>query len=249
MVSVKRTKQLITMLVIALLIVSVALKVSAGLTLQASALDTAMSGLQMDYIGIPMAAADNWQVGAAKLLDALVLPLLALLIAISFVGALAGFDIREKVTRAKIRNLRRHAILVPFNSYAEELAAELSKRGIKSVVLAKTKKGLTKAMEAGLIGVVGDIDEPETFSAAGIASAEFVVACDYDDMKNAITAITARSKSASVKVISVVNDSENQDKMMSLKIDAVVAPELSAGQDIADEIVKNAFVRSWRKEA
>ncbi len=249
MVSVKRTKQMLILMVAALLIVSVILKVSAGVPLPAASLDTAMSGLQMDYTGISLAAANHWQVGVAKILDALVLPLLALLIAIAFVGALAGFDIKERIARARIRSLKGHAILVPFNSYAEELARELSKQGIKSVVLAKTKKGLGKAIEAGLIGVIGDVDEQETFSAAGIERAEFVVACDYDDMRNAITAITARSKSAGVKVISVVNDSENQDKMMSLKVDAVVAPELSAGEDIADEIVKNAFVRSWRKEA
>jgi voltage-gated potassium channel Kch len=249
MVSVKRTKQMLALMIVGMLFVSIVLKASAGVPLPAAALDTAMSGLQMDYIGLSIANVHYWQVGVAKILDALVLPLLAILIAMVFVGALAGFDIKERMARARIRGMKGHAIIVPFNSYAEELAGELSRQGIKSVVLAKTKKGLARATEAGYIGVVGDIDEPETFAAAGISRADFVIACDYDDMRNAITAITARSKSAGVKVISVVNDSENRDKMVSLKVDAFVAPELAAGEDIADEIVRSAIVRSWRKEA
>ena len=71
-----------------------------------------------------------------------------------------------------------------------------------------------------------------------------MVACDWDDMKNAIVAITARSKASSgAKVITVVNDSENQDKMTSLKVDAFVTPEIAAGKEIADRIIKNVFAR------
>lgn len=249
MVSVKRTKQMLTAIIALLLISSFLLKVSAGIGAPTAAIDTVMSGLQMDYTGLSFLAADSWQVGIAKVLDAFILPLLAILIATVFVSALAGFDIKEKLSQSKIRGMKRHAILVPFNSYSELLSKELSRQGISSVVMAKTKKGLARATEMGLIGVIGDIDEPETFEAAGIDRAEFVIACDNDDMKNAITSITARSRSRGVKVISVVNDSENQDKMASLKVDAFVAPEIAAASDIADSIVKNAVVRQMPKES
>ena len=248
MVSVRQTKRILAVIISALFIVSVLLKINAGIGPIPSLLDTAMSGLQMDYIGLSLASEVYWQVLVAKVLDAVILPLLALLIATIFVGALDNLDIREKIARSRIGGMRGHAILVPFNSYAEEIAKSLSGQGIKSVVMAKTKKGLARALERGLPGVVGDTDEPDSFVAAGIDRAAFVVACDYDDMRNAITTITAKAKSKSVKVISLVNDSGNQDKMKILKVDAFVTPELAAGEDIADAIVKNAIARSWTKE-
>jgi Trk K+ transport system NAD-binding subunit len=146
-----------------------------------------------------------------------------------------------------VRGLHDHAIIVPFNSYAEEIAKSLAEQGIKSVIMAKSKKGLAKVMEKRLVGVVGDIDEPDSFTAAGIERAAYVIACDYDDMKNAIITITAKSKSRDVKVISLVNDASNADKMRILKVDAFVTPEIAAAGDIADSIVKNAFVRGYTK--
>ena len=115
---------------------------------------------------------------------------------------------------------------MPFNGYGKELAQRLGAEGIRPVVLAKTRKGLAEATELGLMGVIGDIDDPDSFAAAGIDRASYVVACDWDDMRNAIVAITARSWGEhGVKVVSVVNDPENEDKMRILKVDAVVMPE------------------------
>ncbi len=247
MVSIRQTKQLLTGIILSLFVISVLLKIGAGIGPAAALVDTAMSGLQMDYIGISLTTAVHWPVIVAKLLDSLILPLLAILIAMAFVSALDSFDIRERIARSKIKGMKGHVIIVPFNSYAEEIAKSLSEQGIKSVVMAKTKKGLSKAIEKGWIGVIGDIDERDSFTAAGIDTAGFVVACDYDDTRNAITAITAKAKSKSIKVISVVNDAANEDKMRSLKVDAFVTPELAAGDDIAEAIVKNAFVKAWSK--
>jgi voltage-gated potassium channel len=248
MASVKRTKQLLAIIIVALIAASVAIKVASGIGVQASVVDTLMSGLQMDYIGISLAAAASWPVMAAKVLDAAVLPLLAILIATVFVQALDSFDIRERIARSRIGTMKGHAIIVPFNGYAKEIAQRLGEQGIRSVVVAKTRKGLAEAAELGLVGVLGDIDEPDSFVAAGIERAAFVVACDWDDMRNAIVAITARSKSLGAKVITVVNDSENQDKMAILKVDAFVTPELAAGKEIADRIIRNVFSRPRAKE-
>ena len=52
MVSVKQTKQVLAVTIVALLIASMAIKMGAGVGVPASVLDTFMSGLQMDYIGL-----------------------------------------------------------------------------------------------------------------------------------------------------------------------------------------------------
>ncbi len=243
MVSVKKTKQLLVIIIVALLAASMLIKVTAGIDIPQSVLDTFMSGLQMDYIGISLPLAAQGTVLVAKVLDAAVLPLLAILIATVFVEALDSFDIRERIARSRIRGMKGHVIIVPFNGYAKELAARLAEEGIKSVVLAKGRKGLAEAADLGLFGVIGDINEPDSFEAAGIGRAAYVVACDWDDMKNAIVAITAKSRLGRVKVITVVNDPENEDKMRSLKVDAMVTPEIAAGKEIADKIIKNVFAR------
>jgi hypothetical protein len=248
MASVRRTKQLLVIIIVAIILASMAIKVASGIGIQASVLDTLMSGLQMDYTGISATAAAHWTVLVSKLLDAAVLPLLALLIAMVFVQALDSFDIRERIAMSRIRSMKGHVVIVPFNGYAEDLAKRLGEQGMKSVVMAKTRKGLAEATELGLVGVVGDIDEADSFVAAGIERAAFVVACDWDDMRNAIVAITAKSKAPAVRVITVVNDSENQDKMASLRVDAFVTPEMAAGREIAERIIKGAYARPRLKE-
>ena len=129
-----------------------AIKVVAGIGFQASVIDTLMSGLQMDYTGLSTGAVAQWTVLVAKVLDAAVLPLLALLIAMVFVQALDSFDIRERIARSRIRSMKGHAVIVPFNGYAEELAERLAEQGIKSVVMAKDRKELAEATELGLMG-------------------------------------------------------------------------------------------------
>jgi voltage-gated potassium channel Kch len=243
MVSVKQTKQLLVIIIAALLVASVAIKIGGGVAPQAAVLDTLMSGLQMDYIGFSTTAAAHWTVLTAKVLDAAVLPLLAILIATLFVEALDSFNLKERIARGRIRGMRGHVIIVPFNGYGRELAQRLGEQGIRTVVLAKTRKGLAEATELGLMGVIGDIDDPDSFVAAGIGRAAYVVACDWDDMRNAIVAITARSGAPGVKVVAVVNDPEDEDKMRILKVDALVTPELAAGKEIADRIIKNVFSR------
>jgi voltage-gated potassium channel len=248
MVSIKRTEQTLAAIVVLLFGISFMLKLAGGIDPGAALLDTVLSALQMVYSGIALTAANNNLVIVAKFLDALILPLLAVLLATIFAGVLGGFSLEERLSRGRVDKMKDHVIIVPFNSMARELAKGLRDEKIQSVVMVKNRKEMEEVAKAGMVGMIGDTDEPDSFSEAGIEKASFVVACSSDDSINAMTIMTARSIIPTMKTVSVVNDAENRDKMHGIRVNAFVTPELEAGRELAEMIVKNVFARPRLKE-
>ena len=248
MVSIKRTKQTLALIAIMLFVVSMALKAAAGIAPWPALLDTVLSALQMVYNGIPMAAASGGLVIAAKVLDALILPILAVLFATIFAGALGSFSLVEGISKRRVARMKNHVVIVPFNRLGREIARDLRAQRIPAVVMVKSRKELEDAAGASIIGILGDIDESDSFMAAGVKRASCVVACSHDDSINAMIAISARAVAHSIKVIGVVNDPENGEKMNGIKFTGVVTPELEAGRSLAEGIIRGAYAKPIPKE-
>jgi hypothetical protein len=243
MVSIKRTKQTLALIALGLFVVSMVLKIGAGIGFRDALLDTSLSALQMVYSGISLSSANSSIVLASKVLDALILPILAVLLATIFAGALGNFSLTERISKGKMRKMKGQVIIVPFNRLGRELAQGLHEQKIPTVAMVKNMKELDEAAAAGIVGLVGDIDESDSFSAAGIRKASCVVACSHDDSVNAMIAMSARAVVPSMKVFSVVNDTENREKVKGIKFTGIVTPELEAARSLADGIIKNVFAK------
>jgi voltage-gated potassium channel len=248
MVSVKGTKQALALAVIVLIAASIALKLYSGIGLQSAVLDTILSSLEVSYYGVSIASAGKAAVLVSKMLDTLIPPIFAFLLASIFLEAISSISIRESLARSKISRMRGHVIITPSNLLSKKLAECLAESGTDAVVIAKSKAELDDLYDDGITGIVGDTASAESMLAAGLPNAFCVVASSYDDMKNALVALTAKARAPKIKVVSVVNRSENADKMASIGVEGTITPELTAGTDIAKKIIRHVYSSGWTKQ-
>lgn len=248
MVSVRATKQTLGILILALLIISIVLKIASGIAVQPAVIDTVLSDLEISYYGISLMAASSTLVLASKILDAVVPPLIAFLLATMFVELISGLNIKERLAKSRVAKMENHVIIVPANGLAKALGKELGLAKIGSVVIARTRKELDSVYEDNLLGIMGEVGSADSLAMAGLKKALCVVACSDDDMRNALTALTAKSKRSDVRVISLVNKAEDTDKMTSIGVQTIVAPEVTVGKDVAKKIIKRSFASASMKE-
>lgn len=239
MASINHTKRVLAELVLALFVISMALKLYSGISLPYALIDTILSALQVEYVGIGINYSSLALVFASKIIDAAILPLLTLLLATIFLDAINNVSIIEGVRRSMTKRLHNHVIVAPFNSLALHLGAEMKKAGIDAVVVAKSSAEFNRAQEEGINCIIGEIKDAESFKAAGIAHALCVVSCSNIDMQNALISITAKSVFPEVKIISTVNNAENVDKLLKSGAMSVVQPEAIAGIEAAFVISSN----------
>ena len=234
-----RTKRLLAVIVAVLFILSVSIKVYNGVGIQSAYIDTALSSLQVNYIGMSIGTASNSELLASKVIDAAILPILTLLLATVFLDIIRNLGIREHITRSMVRGMSDHSIIAPYNETSHAIAAALASSGIKPVIIARSKSEAASARAAGFYSITGDLREADSFIAAGIEKSLCVVACSSSDMHNAMIVLTAKDAAENSLVISIVNNSEDSDKILLAGATRIIHPEEIAGVELAEMINKN----------
>ena len=233
-----RTKRLLAVIVAVLFILSVSIKVYNGISIQSAYIDTALSSLQVNYIGISTGTASNSELLVAKVIDAAILPILTLLLATVFLDVIRNLGIKEHITRSMVRSMSNHSIIAPYNETSHAIAGALSASGIKPVIIARSKSEAASARAAGFYSITGDLREADSFIAAGIEKSLCVVACSTSDMHNAMIVLTAKDADENSLVISIVNNSEDSDKILLAGATRIIHPEEIAGVELAEMINK-----------
>ncbi len=218
--------------------VAVVLTAAAGVKIGVSLVWNLLAALYVYYDLIPAKLADTPFVLVASLLDAFVFALITVFLATWFTQLLRSINISEYLSISKIKRLKGHVIIVPYNSFSRTLAEEMRKAGMKFVVLAENQLQASKLYSRDMLVVVGTMRGEDSFKNAGIDRASYVIACDDDDVKNALIAITAKDANPEIKVVSRVIDEENMAKLDKAGASWVILPSITAGENIGDEIVK-----------
>lgn len=248
MVSKSEAKKTIAVIVVVLFMLSMMLKVASGVNPTAALFDTTLSALQVNYYGISQMLGTTPAILVAKVVDAAILPLLALLLASIFIDAIKDFDIRERRALSKVRRIKGHVIIAPYNRFARTLSEDLKKEGVASVIIAKKKRELETIYNHGALAIAGDPTDSESFEIAQIKSALCVIACSEDDTENAIISITAKATDPKVTVMSLVNSEENKEKMQSAGVYSVIMPETAAGEETASSIISDVYTKRFKKQ-
>lgn len=244
MVSLKRTHYAMVILIIVLFASSVVISMLAGIGAGIAVIDSALDSFQISYNIITLSIASNPLILIAKFLDALIFPILTVLLASWFFEFINNINLRERLVLSRINKLDDHVIVVPYNNFAKAVVKELRKSGIKTVTIVQTKNELLQLYRENELAVRGDIRELETFDVARIRKARGVVACSKDDIENALITITAKTANPSTKIISRANKEENIKGLKSAGAFKILIPENSAGEDIGEEISKRLLSKT-----
>jgi K+ transport systems, NAD-binding component len=210
----------------------------AGVPLENAIVWNVLSSLDVTYYTLPVSYASSPLVFGASVMDVLVFVLLAVWLAGVTFGFLKEIDISGRIIAGKIKRLRGHVIVTPYNQFAMELIGGLKGAGHRFVVITDKEKVAEGLIRDGILAIIKEPDSIETFYDAGVKSAKSVVICSESDLQNIMIGIAAKSANKDVHIISRLGDSSNAGHMETVGIYKTVSPEESAGDEIAGEVVK-----------
>jgi len=243
----KRTQYTMILIVLLIYASSVVITVFAGICLRIAILDSAFDSLQVSYNLIQFSSASNPLILVSKLLDAVIFPILTVVLAAWFFDFINNINLREMFVLSKVNKLDNHVILAPYNSFTKSLLAELKSAGIDAVTIVQSKHELLELYKENHLAIDGDIRSVETFDIARISRSRCVVACGKDDIENALISITAKTANPNVKIIARVNKEEDVRRLEMAGARRTIMTGLSAGEDIGEEISKRLLSKKSLK--
>src|SRR5271156_1030944 len=103
MATLKRTQYTLIGIVLVFFICSVIITVYTGINPQVALLDSALDSLQVSYNLIPFSFASNPLIVIAKLLDAVIFPILTVILAAWFFDFINNINLRERMILSKLK--------------------------------------------------------------------------------------------------------------------------------------------------
>ena len=173
---------------------------------------------------------------------ALAFALMAVALAGWFFDFIHHVNIKEKRTISRIKNMRKHTIIAPFNKFAEALIGDMDAAGKPYVILTDDERDARYLYERSKLVLVGTIGSVELLKAAGIDNAGTVILCSDDDTRNSLIAVTVKSLNSRVHVITRAEKEEDLPKLIRSGAHRVVLPEIAAGVEIGEKL--KSVVRS-----
>lgn len=220
-----------------LFIIAIASGVAAGLSFVVSVAWNLLLALDIEYYKIPLSVASNPFIVMASIIDVIVFALLAVWLAGLFFEFIKGLSLREKIELRMISRLRKHVIITSMNTFGELIYKKLEDREIKSVFIVQNELELERAGNLKAPAIVGNSTAKESLAKAGISNAAYIVACNEDDIKNSMVAISAKAIEKKVRIITRVSEEENIPKLSRSGVFKCIMPEASAGNEMAESII------------
>ena len=236
----RRRYPILLIIAASLYAVAVMLTIYTGVNPLISVLWNAMASLQVYYAELlPLSVASNPLIVVVNVIDIMTFALIALFLATEFLTFIRNIDLREKLALRKIKSMKNHVIIAPYNGFAHALIKDMEEKDYREVVvITENQKAAHELGRRGVAAVLGKTSETESFVLSGAAKAKFVIACGDVDLDNALISVTAKSVNSKLKVISRVNKRENIPKLSMAGSYMTVLPEIEAGRIIGTELLK-----------
>jgi voltage-gated potassium channel len=135
--------------------------------------------------------------------------------------------------------LQDHVVLCGFGHAGRCAAAELVARGCDKqhiLVVDIDQERIESAAELGYIGILGDASREQTLSETMLTQARALLVCTDRDETNVLITLTARNLAPNVRIISRVEEAENDKLLRQSGASATVLPSRVGGILMADSI-------------
>lgn len=175
---------------------------------------------------------------AADALAAISFFVLTAFLTATFYSSIRSINLRERGIMRKIRKLKSHVIITPFNGFAEAVIEELRAKGIGSVVITNNDRDARHLYAHSCLAVVGNAGSVELLNAVGLHRAMGVVLCSDNPTENALDAVTARTFNKRVKIIARVTKEEDLPRLSKAGVHTVILPEVAAGTYLGNAILE-----------
>lgn len=179
----------------------------------------------------------------ARLVDALLVTPIRLFIWLIFVGTAYQLVLQRLIEDFRMRKLQArlqgHVVLCGFGHAGRCAAAELVARNFDKqhiLVVDIDQERIEHAAELGYIGILGDASREQTLSETMLKQARALLVCTDRDDTNVLITLTARNLAPDVRIISRVEEAENDKLLRQSGASATVLPSRVGGILMADSI-------------
>lgn len=148
-------------------------------------------------------------------------------------GALA-----ERRREKTIEALRDHFIICGYGRVGRRVAEEFRHSGVSYVVLDHSEDAVAAARERGDLLVHGDATEDADLARAGLERARGLVAASDSDADNLYITLSARAARPDLAIVARASDEDAERKLKLAGADRVVLPYATAGQVMANLVLK-----------
>ena len=150
-----------------------------------------------------------------------------------FTGALA----KRRRERA-IDHLSDHYIICGYGRVGRRVAEDLRHAGVPYVVLDHSEDAVAAAEERGDLFVHGDGTDDPDLVRAGLERARGLVAASDSDVANLYIVLSARASRPNLTIVARASDFDAERKLMLAGADRVVLPYATAGQVMANLVLR-----------
>lgn len=151
--------------------------------------------------------------------------------------------IRGRRMDKSIARLSDHIVLCGGGSTGRCIAEEFAKTGTSFVVVEKRPEALQHLADIdGILHLQGDATDDHVLLRAGIDRARGLVTALGEDKDNLYVVLSARSLNAGLRIVSRLNDAENEKKLRKAGADEVVSPNAIGGLRLASVMIRPMVV-------
>ncbi len=179
----------------------------------------------------------------ARLIDALLVTPIRLFIWLIFVGTAYQLVLQRLIEDFRMRRLQArlqgHVVVCGFGHAGRCAAAELVARGLDKqhiLIVDLDQARIEEAAELGYIGILGDASREQTLSETMLEHARALLVCTDRDDTNVLITLTARNLAPQVRIVSRVEEGENDKLLRQSGANATVLPSRVGGILMADSI-------------
>jgi voltage-gated potassium channel len=179
----------------------------------------------------------------ARIIDALLVTPVRLFIWLIFMGTAYQLVLQQLIEDFRMRRLQskldRHVIVCGYGHSGRSAAGELVARGLekhKILIVDESQQRLEEAAEHGYIGILGDATREETLREAMLTTARALFVCTHRDDTNVLIVLTARNLSSTLRIVTRVEEAENDKLLKQSGANATVLPSRVGGILMADSL-------------
>jgi voltage-gated potassium channel len=152
-------------------------------------------------------------------------------------GVLSG-ALAERRRERTIERLRDHFIICGYGRVGRRIAEEFRHAGVAFVVLDRSDEAVAAAEEQGDLLVQGDATDDADLARAGLERARGLVAASDSDADNLYVTLSARAARPGLTIVARASDEDAERKLKLAGADRVVLPYSTAGQVMANLVLK-----------
>jgi len=153
-------------------------------------------------------------------------------------GGVVSGALSERRRERKIDQLHDHFIICGYGRVGRRVADEFRASNVPFLVLDFHEDAVAAAREDGALLVEGDATKDENLRKAGLERAKGLVAASDRDADNLYVVLSARSARPELTIVARASGADAERKLMLAGADRVVLPYTTAGQVMANLVLK-----------